>query len=266
MRPVTRTGASRLSTGTGTTAVRIGGSGPPLVLVHGLQIGQELFDRLRPHLEPDFTVITYDQRDRGGTVFPASAYTVTELADDLAAVITASGYPRANVLGTSFGGMVAQSEALRHPELLDRLALAATSQAPFRPERRVGPTAALLAAMEAGDQRSARALLARMAPALTRGTEDDGPSDTAAPADALMRRFAATRGFDTRGSLGAVRSATLILLGRHDAVVPVEDVLAMVQEIPDAELVMLADTGHAWENEQPTRGAEALRSFLLGTR
>ncbi|WP_314147172.1 alpha/beta hydrolase, partial [uncultured Leifsonia sp.] len=158
--------ASLVRTGAGLTSFRRDGAGPPLVLVHGLQIGQELFDALRGHPATRFTVITYDQRDRGATTFAPSRYTTDDLADDLAALIRALGHARAHVLGTSFGGMVAQAFALRHPELLNGLVLAATSQSPFRAERVAPPVAELLAALGRGDEERARAILARMAPAV----------------------------------------------------------------------------------------------------
>ncbi|MBD3777653.1 MAG: alpha/beta fold hydrolase [Micrococcales bacterium] len=249
----------------GRTAFRVDGpaDAPALVLVHGLQIGQTLFDPLRRHLAPAFQVITYDQRDCGGSAYPPAGYGTDDLADDLAALVTALGHPRVHVLGTSFGGMVAQAFALRHPALLDRLVLGATSQAPFRPGRVTGPVADLLAALGTGDAGRAAALLARMAPATkaaTAGAGDDGAA--AARSAALVRRFAATRGFDTRGALGGVAAPVLVVHGRDDATVPVEDVLAMTAELPDADLLLLAGAGHAWENEVPARAAAHLTAFL----
>ncbi len=275
---------SRLPTRDGLTSFRIDGAGPPLVLVHGLQVGQELFDALRQHLTAAFTVITYDQRDRGETVFAPTAYTTDDLADDLAALLMALGLPRAHIVGTSFGGMVAQSFALRHPHLVDALVLGATSQAPFRPEVLSGPVADLLSALESGDDERARALLARLVPTVPTGptgpteptaptaptepTEPTGPTGRVARSraersDALARRFAATRGFDTRGRLGAIDARVLVVRGRDEAMVPMTDVLAMAEAIPRADVLMLADAGHAWESDQPARAAAAISAFLL---
>lgn len=257
------TPASLIRTRAGITAFRPEGTGPPLVLIHGLQVGQELFDALRGHLAAGFTVISYDQRDRGATVFEPAAYTTDDLADDLAALIEALGLGRVHVLGTSFGGMVAQAFALRHPDLVDRLVLGATSQAPFRPERVRGPVAELLGALEAGDEHRARALLSRMAPAAT--SKAGGAPERSDP-DALMRRFAATRSFDTRGRLGGIAAETLIVHGRNDAFVPLVDALALAGEIPHADALVLADSGHAWENERPAHAAAAIGAFLTGAR
>lgn len=259
---MTGAAATTIRTGVGVTSFRADGAGPPLFLVHGLQVGQELFDALRVHLRSAFTVITYDQRDRGDSEFEPSKYTTDDLADDLAALVQALGFPRAHVLGTSFGGMVAQAFALRHADLLGRLVLGATSQAPFRAERTTGPVADLLLALENGDGARARATLARLVPAATSAAPAERVSMRADCGHGLMRRFGATRGFDTRGRLGEVVSRTLVIHGRNDAVVPVDDVLSMVGEIRRADALLLADCGHAWENEHPARAASTITTFL----
>lgn len=258
--------ASTVPTGAGLTSFRAEGAGPPLVLLHGLQVGQELFDELRVHLEASFTVITYDQRDCGETLFDPSAYSTDDLADDLSALIEVLGFSRVHVLGTSFGGMVAQAFALRHADLLDGLVLGATSQAPFRAERIAGPVAELLGALENGDEERARALLARMAPAVASALAESGASPASDRNDALMRRFAATRSFDTRGRLGEIAAATLVVHGRDDTMVPVADALSMAGEIPCADALVLAGSGHTWENERPARAAAAITAFLTSAR
>lgn len=215
------------------------------------------------HLAASFTVITYDQRDRGATVFEPAPYTTDDLADDLAALIEALGFTRAHVLGTSFGGMVAQAFALRHGDLLDGLVLGATSQAPFRRERIAGPIADLLDALEHGQTERAEAVLTRMAPsAVASSAGAENASSSSDRNHALARRFAATRSFDTRGRLGGIVAETLVIHGRDDAAVPVEDALSMVDELRSADALLLSGCGHAWENERPARAAAAITAFL----
>lgn len=257
---------SLVSTGTGTTSYRAEGSGPPLFLLHGLQIGQELFDHLRAHLQASFTVISYDQRDRGHTTFEPSAYAIDDLADDLASLILALGFPRTHVLGTSFGGMVAQAFALRHGDMLDGLVLGATSQALFRAERAAGQVADLLAALESGDDERARSILVRMVPAASSNSPIQRTPAAQDRSDALLRRFAAARSFDSGGKLGAITAKTLVIHGRDDAAVPPLDALSLASEIPGADFMLLAECGHAWENERPADAAAAITTFLLGAR
>jgi pimeloyl-ACP methyl ester carboxylesterase len=104
-----------------------GGSGVPLVLVHGGESDRTRFATLRAHLGAGIRAISYDQRDSGITVNPPVPYTLGDLADDLVALLDALGLQRAHVLGTSFGGAVAQHAALRHPDRVASLILVATT-------------------------------------------------------------------------------------------------------------------------------------------
>ena len=67
-------------------------------------------------LPKHFDVLAYDQRGLGQTSKPDVAYSMADYADDAAALMTAMGWDSALVAGFSFGGMVAQELALRHPQ------------------------------------------------------------------------------------------------------------------------------------------------------
>ena len=260
---------SAIDTNGGRTSFRATGSGPPLVLVHGMQVGQELFDDVRGHLEDAFTVITYDQRDRGGTWFPVDAYTAVDLADDLAALIRGLGYERAHVVGTSYGGMVAQMFAIGHPALLDRLILASTGQHPFGTGRLPRDAQDLLDDVQGGDESAGKALPGRFASAAAATSKSiaavkDGTG--ASSPEALGRRLAAVRGFDTRGLLGTVTAPALVLHGRNDPVIRIEDSVAMALELSRGSLLLLDGVGHAWENEEPETAARLLTAFLGAAR
>ena len=108
------------------TAFEKTGHGEPIVLLHGGEADHSMFDGLAPVLAANFTVIAYDQRDSGTTRNPASAYSLADLADDAAALITGLGYDRVHVFGASLGGQIAQVLAARHPGRIDRLILSST--------------------------------------------------------------------------------------------------------------------------------------------
>lgn len=102
------------------------GSGPAVVLLHGFP---ENWTSWRHQLEPlaaaGFTVFApdlrgYCQSDRPDGV---AAYAMKQLASDVAAVVRASGYARAHIVGHDWGGLIAWSFAAAHPELLDRLVI-----------------------------------------------------------------------------------------------------------------------------------------------
>ncbi len=104
------------------------GVGAPLLWISGS--GGDL--RNPPHifetpLAKAFDMIAYDQRGLGQSDKPDAIYTMADYADDAVALMDAIGWPRAHVAGYSFGGMVAQHLAIRHPTRVDRLVLGATS-------------------------------------------------------------------------------------------------------------------------------------------
>src|SRR5512144_2870392 len=104
------------------------GSGPPLLFISGtggdLRVKPNVFDG---PLAKAFDVLAYDQRGLGRSEKPDRTYTMADYADDAAALMASQGWDRAPVVGVSFGGMVAQELALRHPARVSRLVLACTS-------------------------------------------------------------------------------------------------------------------------------------------
>jgi 3-oxoadipate enol-lactonase len=104
------------------------GSGPPLLFISGT--GGDL--RTKPNvfdgpLAKAFDLLAYDQRGLGQSDKPDVPYSMADYADDAAALMADQGWDEARVIGVSFGGMVAQELAIRHPGRVKRLVLACTS-------------------------------------------------------------------------------------------------------------------------------------------
>ena len=103
------------------------GEGPNLLHISGSG-GDLRFSAPHLHaLNRDFLGLHYDQRCLGQTTLGDREPTMFDYADDAAAFCGALGWRRARVVGTSFGGMVAQHLAIRHPDLVERLVLNCTS-------------------------------------------------------------------------------------------------------------------------------------------
>src|SRR5689334_5180437 len=103
------------------------GSGPRLLYFQGS--GQTLAKSgvMVDGFAKQFDVVAHDQRGLGQTEIPPGPYEMADYAADAAALLDAVGWDSCRVVGTSFGGMVAQEFAVTWPERVERLALVCTS-------------------------------------------------------------------------------------------------------------------------------------------
>jgi pimeloyl-ACP methyl ester carboxylesterase len=119
-------GSSHLTTANDTTiAWSELGSGPPLVLLHGLADSHRTWRFVAPRLAIRFHVFMLDLPGHGLSGRPDSPYTLTWYADTVARWMDAVGLDRAHLCGHSYGGGIAQWMLLEHRRRIDRLALAA---------------------------------------------------------------------------------------------------------------------------------------------
>ena len=118
------------------------GSGAPLVLLHPFPFTRHVWAGLADELAAHRRVITVDARGFGGAPLAAHA-ALTDMADDLAALLDRLNIARATLLGMSMGGYTALAFAARHPKRLSALILADTRAAADSAETRAGRAAAI---------------------------------------------------------------------------------------------------------------------------
>jgi haloacetate dehalogenase len=108
--------------------VRHGGSGPPLLLLHGNPQTHAMWHEVAPRLAGDFTVVATDLRGYGDSSKPETTpdhapYSKRAMAGDQISVMHILGFERFNVCGHDRGGRVAYRMALDHPERVLALAV-----------------------------------------------------------------------------------------------------------------------------------------------
>lgn len=108
--------------------VRHGGSGPPLLLLHGHPQTHVMWHRIAPRLAQDFTVVAADLRGYGDSSKPPTTpdhapYSKRAMAQDQVAVMRSLGHERFFVAGHDRGGRCAYRMALDHPDRVLKLAV-----------------------------------------------------------------------------------------------------------------------------------------------
>src|SRR5580693_8042496 len=248
-----------------TTTYERCGAGPLLLLIHGAEADRSSFAPVLPLLSQHFTCITYDQRDTGDTLNPPDDYTAADLADDAAALI-ASLAPKAHVWGNSYGGMVAQELALRHPHCIDSLVLGVTFQrgaaALANPD--------LFYALRQRQLNDPGARLELLSLFFSPHTAAHRPelvnqalqAFSARAPESQARRSRVTQQFNSEGRLAGISARTLVLGAMQDRVIDPLNTWRIAQEIPGATLTMLGGVGHALAFEAPDRTARVIADFL----
>ncbi|WP_439815391.1 alpha/beta fold hydrolase [Zavarzinia sp. CC-PAN008] len=217
-----------------------------------------------------FDTLAYDQRGLGQSDKPDGPYAMADYADDAAALLTAVGWPRAHLVGISFGGMVAQELAIRHPGLIDRLVLCCTAPGgaggasyPLHEVQHMDAAARarlLVPIMDARHDAAWAAAHPVAHEALLTAIRDDPFAGEERRALGQRLQLEARAGHDTWDRLGRIAAPTLICAGRHDRQAPPEVQHALANRIAGARLDFF-DGGHLFLMQDPAAW-RAIAAFL----
>src|SRR3954469_8773081 len=114
-----------------TVVAQRGDSGPAVVLLHALGLDWRMWEEVMDALARGRRVFAYDLRGHGAAAGSPSPFTMADTARDLVGVLDALELEQAHVVGLSYGGGVAQTAAVEHPERFASLSLLATTDHPF---------------------------------------------------------------------------------------------------------------------------------------
>ena len=107
----------------GTVSVTVGGSGPPIVLLHGYAETSRMWKPLAKVLAPRFTVIAPDLPGIGDSSIPKTGLDMKTSAERVHAAVRSLGYSKVRVVGHDIGLMVAYAYAAMYPQEVEKLAL-----------------------------------------------------------------------------------------------------------------------------------------------
>jgi pimeloyl-ACP methyl ester carboxylesterase len=262
-------------------AFRRCGSGPVLLLLHGIGDSSEAWVPLMSALGERFTVVAPDLLGHGASDKPRADYSVAAYANGVRDLLDVLGIERATVVGHSLGGGVAAQACYQYPHRFERLVLVSTGGV----AREVSPALRLLSAPYAEltlpvTQLPGARLVARGLAEVAKRT----PLAIGRDADELLRVFdglpsgPARKSFtrtlrsvvDWRGQLVTMLDRcylaedlpTLLVWGDRDGVIPVTHGRLAHEAMPASRLEVFAGAGHFPHHAEPERFVDLLTSFV----
>ena len=253
----------------------VGGGGPSLLLVHGLGGAASNWVELAPALARSYRVLALDLPGHGGSSPLPAAPSLTPFADVLAAVAEREALLPVAVVGHSLGGLVGLRLALRRPDAIRALVLAASAGISSGTRAREVAVTTLVLARPARFVAPFRGLVARLSLLRYPVFGFFEVSDAAALSPAAVEGFLAGPALhtdvlsagralvadDPRVDLGAVRCPCLVLAGARDRMVPVTDAIEYARRLR-APLRIVPDCGHLVIGERPDACVEAIAELL----
>lgn len=226
---------------------------PPLVLLHGAFMNlHSAFDSLMPELSWTREVIAFDQQGHGRTADINRPISQIQMADDTAELLKQLHIKKADFFGWSMGGTVASQVALRHPEIVRKLA---TSGSNFKK---------LETALDPPVYQQLRSLLTHnFAPKEFKDAYDKiapHPEQWSQVVDKLNAEDQTYQGISDE-ALRTMQIPTMIMVGDHDVIRP-EHAVETYRQLPHGELAILPGTDHFAPTSKTDWALSMLKSFF----
>lgn len=246
--------------------------GGTVLLIHGSGPGVSAWSNWRltiPDLAAHFRVIAPDVVGFGRTERSATTYELGTWTSHVLGVLDALEIDRAHVVGNSFGGALALSLAIHHPERVRRLGLmgAVGLAFPLTPgldavwgyEPSVEAMAALLRIFTATPAPGLEDLAElRYRASVQPGVQEAYSAMFPAPRQRWIDALA-----HAEDDVARITAPTLIFHGREDRVIPLQTSLRLLELIPDSQLHIFGNCGHWTQIEHAASFNRLLRDFLL---
>jgi Predicted hydrolases or acyltransferases (alpha/beta hydrolase superfamily) len=260
---------------------RCGGSGPVIVLIHGMAGSSATWRSVMPALAERFTVIAPDLLGHGDSAKPRGDYSLGAFASGVRDLLLALGHERATVAGQSLGGGVAMQFAYQFPERCERLVLVSSGGLgdevnlvlrllAIPGAEYVLPLACTKWLHDAGVNVAGwlAKIGLRTSPYVTEIWDGYGSLADAETRTAFVHTLRSV--VDVAGQRVSAADRlylasevpTLIVWGDHDHIIPVDQGRATHEAIPGSRLEIFDDTGHFPHCEDPDRFSKVLIDFM----
>lgn len=253
------------------TPVIVANGGPGLSHVYMLQ--NDVWTRLAQHRQ----IVFYDQRGTGKSkhVKPDAAWGMDAQVADLEAVRAKFGFAKFDLVGDSYGGLLAMAYAAAHPEHVEKLVLSDSAAPAWKDIVRVLPDVypdvlEQIAAREkdagsgsdALDQRIRDHFLMLFYSEANRDAYLAGVKDLGSVPQVSAAVQKATRTLDLTPELSKFKFPTMVITGRFDMNVTPVTAWKIYRAIPEAKFVVFEKSGHLPSYEEPDKYVKVLDAFF----
>jgi 3-oxoadipate enol-lactonase len=248
----------------------VAGEGHPLVLLHAGVADSRMWDEQFEFFARQYRVVRYDWRGCGRSAVPATSVAHYE---ELAELLRHLKITRAHLVGLSFGGRIALDFTLAHPDMVEKLVLAAASASGGQPApEQVQYGEAEDAALEAGDLNGATEITLRMwvdGPKRGPGEVNPAVRERVRQMQRQAYEIPFPEGFSeigleppAIGRLGEIKAPTLVMVGDYDIQPKIDLARWLATEIPGAQLVIIEGVAHMINMEKPEEFNRVMLDFL----
>jgi len=233
-----------------------GGTGPPLLAVHGTGFCARLFDPLASYLTPHFHLLALDRRGHGDSDKPAGGYQLADFAEEIAGVVAALEIRGALALGHSAGGTALAMAEGRHRGCFSRIAMVD----PIMFAARTAAVGVRAVAASMAERTARRRDEWPSAEAMREGLGGRPPYDTwSAAALAAFVRHGATARADGSVALKCPPAIEALMYGHNGHL----DVFAELAPVTVPVLVLRGERTDRFPRENAERGVAAMRAARL---
>jgi pimeloyl-ACP methyl ester carboxylesterase len=265
-------------------AYRSAGSGPAIVLVHGITSTSATWERVMPYLATRFTVIAPDLIGHGESAKPRGDYSLGAYASAVRDLMVTLGQERATFVGHSLGGGVVMQLAYQFPERCERLVLVDSGglgrevslllrAATLPLSEVVLPLLASTRLLDAG--RTVGRLFGRVGlqartdmAELARGHASLADPEARAAFVHTLRTIVDPGGQRVNATdrlYLAEHIPFMLIWGERDPIIPVEHGLAAHELVPSSRLELFEGAGHFPHMDEPQRFLDVLLDFIDST-
>jgi pimeloyl-ACP methyl ester carboxylesterase len=238
------------------------GEGIPIVFLHGYPLDHRIWLPVFPHLRKDIHIIAPDLRGHGRSPVPGGVYSMALMAEDVIRLLDRLKIEKVVIAGHSMGGYVTFKLWQLFPERILGLALVATRATADSEERRLDRLRTAEDMVKEGTTKVVNNMLTKLTkktvlyPQVKEIMDGITPQGIAGILRGIADRENATPW------LPQITVPVVVIAGKEDQLVPVEESIEMAKKLPNGELEVIDQAGHLPMMEDPAKVGECINDLI----